>query len=103
MLNMMPLSRHVLSLQTGLPRQFILGTIIPPTPGWFNVGWVFIGPHLGTVGKSCFPLLGRSYPWSSYLPVRCLSPWVPALAPLVVSSVFLGCRTWSLFLPSLCS
>src|SRR5258706_4493500 len=32
MLYMMPLSRHVLSLQTGLCRQFILGTIIPPTP-----------------------------------------------------------------------
>ena len=31
MLNMMPLSRHVLSLQTGLCRQFILGTVIPPT------------------------------------------------------------------------
>src|SRR5260221_6359894 len=31
MLNMMPLSRHVLSLQTRLHRQFILGTIIPPT------------------------------------------------------------------------
>src|SRR6266446_9137236 len=31
MLNMMPLSRHMLSLQTGLPRWFILGTIIPPT------------------------------------------------------------------------
>src|SRR5258705_12709826 len=31
MLNMMPLSRHVLSLQTGLHRQFILGTVIPPT------------------------------------------------------------------------
>src|SRR5258708_35902847 len=30
---MMPLSRHVLSLQTGLPRQFILGTVILPTPG----------------------------------------------------------------------
>src|SRR5260221_8710860 len=33
---MMPLSRHVLSLQTGLHRQFILGTIIPPT--MFMVG-----------------------------------------------------------------
>src|SRR5258707_10543024 len=32
MLNMMPLSRHALSLQTRLCRQFILGTIIPPTP-----------------------------------------------------------------------
>src|SRR5258708_1143395 len=32
MSNMMPLSRHMLSLQTGLHRQFILGTIIPPTP-----------------------------------------------------------------------
>src|SRR5258708_7047737 len=31
MLNMMPLSRHTLSLQTGLHRQFILGTVIPPT------------------------------------------------------------------------
>src|SRR5258708_20640126 len=31
MLYMMPLSRHMLSLQTGLCRQFILGTIIPPT------------------------------------------------------------------------
>src|SRR6266436_2987179 len=31
MSNMMPLSRHVLSLQTGLHRQFILGTVIPPT------------------------------------------------------------------------
>src|SRR5258708_10990426 len=31
MLNMMPLSRHVLSLQTRLHRWFILGTIIPPT------------------------------------------------------------------------
>src|SRR5258708_38391914 len=29
---MMPLSRHALSLQTRLHRQFILGTIIPPTP-----------------------------------------------------------------------
>ena len=29
---MMPLSRHVLSLQTGLHRWFILGTVIPPTP-----------------------------------------------------------------------
>src|SRR5258708_10677156 len=29
---MMPLSRHVLSLQTGLHRLFILGTVIPPTP-----------------------------------------------------------------------
>src|SRR5260221_10647310 len=29
---MMPLSRHALSLQTGLHRQFILGTIILPTP-----------------------------------------------------------------------
>ena len=28
---MMPLSRHVLSLQTRLHRQFILGTVIPPT------------------------------------------------------------------------
>src|SRR6266436_10432742 len=33
MLNMMPLSRHVLSLQTGLHRLFILGTVIPPTAG----------------------------------------------------------------------
>src|SRR6266446_10549670 len=32
MLNMMPLSRHALSLQTGLHRQSILGTIISPTP-----------------------------------------------------------------------
>src|SRR5260221_3138564 len=32
MLYMMPLSRHVLSLQTGLHRRFILGTVIPPTP-----------------------------------------------------------------------
>src|SRR5258707_10939236 len=31
MLNMMPLSRHTLSLQTRLHRQFILGTVIPPT------------------------------------------------------------------------
>src|SRR5258708_27870382 len=62
------------------------------SPGWFDVGWALIGPHLGTVGKSCFPLLGRSYPWSSYLPVRCLSPWAPALVPLVVSSMSLGCR-----------
>src|SRR5258705_11382953 len=28
---MMPLSRHALSLQTGLHRWFILGTVIPPT------------------------------------------------------------------------
>src|SRR5258705_6980493 len=33
MLYMMPLSRHALSLQTGLHRQFILGTVILPTPG----------------------------------------------------------------------
>src|SRR5260370_35739903 len=32
MLNMTPLARHVLSLQTSLCRQFILGTIILPTP-----------------------------------------------------------------------
>src|SRR5258708_11357990 len=32
MLYMMPLSRHALSLQTGLHRRFILGTVIPPTP-----------------------------------------------------------------------
>src|SRR5258707_13709798 len=31
MLDMMPLSRHALSLQTRLHRQFVLGTIIPPT------------------------------------------------------------------------
>ncbi len=31
MSNMMPLSRHTLSLQTRLHRQFILGTVIPPT------------------------------------------------------------------------
>src|SRR5258708_7815429 len=31
MLYMVPLSRHALSLQTGLHRRFILGTIIPPT------------------------------------------------------------------------
>src|SRR5258708_34937942 len=31
MLDMMPLSRHVLSLQTRLHRQFVLGTIILPT------------------------------------------------------------------------
>src|SRR5258708_26065642 len=31
MLNMMPLSRHALNLQTGLHRQFILGTVILPT------------------------------------------------------------------------
>src|SRR5260221_4785040 len=31
MLYMMPLSRHALSLQTGLHRRFILGTVILPT------------------------------------------------------------------------
>src|SRR5258708_29880919 len=31
MLDMMPLSRHALSLQTRLHRQSILGTVIPPT------------------------------------------------------------------------
>ena len=31
MLNMMPLSRYMLSLQTGLHKQFILGTVILPT------------------------------------------------------------------------
>src|SRR5260370_22646761 len=32
MLYMVPLSRNALSLQTGLHRRFILGSIIPPTP-----------------------------------------------------------------------
>src|SRR5258708_39858651 len=39
MLYIMPLSRHVLSLQTGLHRWFILGTIIPPTPALSFEGW----------------------------------------------------------------
>src|SRR5260221_8568533 len=38
MLNMMPLSRHALSLQTRLHRLFILGTVIPPTLGGGQVG-----------------------------------------------------------------
>src|SRR5258705_9005286 len=33
---MMPLSRHALSLQTGLHRLFILGTVTPPTPSEWN-------------------------------------------------------------------
>src|SRR5258706_7180673 len=52
---MMPLSRHALSLQTGLHRLFILGTVILPTPAqtiWFsqttaNSPTVRVHPRLG--------------------------------------------------------
>src|SRR5258708_17191934 len=57
MLNMMPLSRHALSLQTGLCRQFILGTIILPTL-YDNINTVLIhenteGEYLGIEHKVC--------------------------------------------------
>src|SRR5258707_3300178 len=53
MLNMMPLSRHVLSLQTGLHRQFILGTTILPTPGHVTLdhGMEFISHFSCSLGK----------------------------------------------------
>src|SRR5260221_9187841 len=40
MLNMMPLSRHMLSLQTRLHRWFILGTIILPTLAVLAPKWI---------------------------------------------------------------
>src|SRR5258707_7322090 len=36
MLNMMPLSRHAIRLQTRLHRQFTLGTVILPTMSWLK-------------------------------------------------------------------
>src|SRR5260221_14009265 len=75
MLNMMPLSRHALSLQTGLHRQFILGTVIPPTPhhptpstpsniecdsfSWNPFQRATTIPHLPTVHEAVTP--GFSY------------------------------------------
>src|SRR5258708_2885205 len=69
MLYMMPLSRHALSLQTGLHRRFILGTVIPPTlsssagvQGWrqgvAKSSELLVGPPYEEVG----PQMGWSFP-----------------------------------------
>src|SRR5258708_37993025 len=53
MLNMMPLSRYTLSLQTRLCRQFILGTVILPTPFICELG----GPYAEVEGTFCLEMV----------------------------------------------